>query len=74
MAAFLKVQDAQVADLQKKLTVEQQRAATQQHIRDFDEKGISGWHFAKDDIGFMCEYYILPHILTRCSAVFRTVV
>ena len=26
--------------------------ATQQLIRDFDEKGVSGWHFAKDDIGF----------------------
>ena len=62
MAAFLKVWDAQVADLQKKSKAEQQRAATQQLIRDFDEKGISGWHFAKDDIGFMCEYYILPHI------------
>ena len=20
------------------------------------------WHFAKDNIGFMCEYFVLPHI------------
>ena len=47
MAAFLKVCDAQVADLRKKLKAEQQRAATQQLVRDFDEKGVSGWHFCK---------------------------
>ena len=62
MAAFLKVRDAEVADLQKKLKALEQRAATQQLVRDFDEKGVSGWHFAKDDTRFMCEYYILPHL------------
>ena len=62
MAAFLKVWDARVADLQKKLKASEHRAATQQLVRDFDGKGVSGWHFAKDDIGFMCEYYILPHL------------
>lgn len=60
MAAFLKVRDAQVADLQKKLKASDERAATKQLIRDFDEKGVSGWHFAKDDIGFMCGYFVLP--------------
>ena len=62
MAAFLKVWDAEVADLQKKLQASERRAATQQLIHDFDEKGVSGWHFAKDDIGFMREYFVLPHI------------
>ena len=42
MVAFLKLQDAEVADLQKKLQASKQHAATQQLIRDFDEKGISG--------------------------------
>ena len=37
-------------------------AATKQLIRDFDEKGVFGWHFAKDDIGLMCEYFVLPYI------------
>ena len=63
MAAFLKVWDAQVADLQKRLKASDERAATQQLIRDFDEKGVSGRRFAKDDVGFMCEYFVLPHII-----------
>ena len=41
MVAFLKLQDAEVADLQKKSQASKQHAATQQLIRDFDEKGIS---------------------------------
>ena len=61
MAAFLKVRDAEIAGLQKRLKAAEQRAATQQLIRDFDEKGVSGWHFAKGDTGFMCEYFVLPH-------------
>ena len=62
MAAFRKVRHAEVADLQQKLQASEQRAAIQQLIRDFDEKAVSGWHLAKDDIGFMCEYFVLPHI------------
>ena len=61
MAAFLKLRDAGVADLQKKLHASEQRAATEQLIHNFDEKVVSGWHFAKDDTGFMCEYFVLPH-------------
>ena len=66
MAAFLKVRDAQVADLHKKLKAEQQRAATQELIHNFDEKGVSGWHFAKDDI--------VAYYRPRYSGGFRTVV
>ena len=62
MVAFLKVWDAEVAGLQEKLQASKQHAATKQLIRgNFDEKGVSGWHFAKDDICFMCKYFVLPH-------------
>ena len=55
MAAFLKVRD-------QRSKASDQRPGTQQLIRKFDKKGVSGWNFAKDDIGFMCEYFVLPHL------------
>ena len=67
MSAFFKVWDVQVAHLQKQLQASEQHAVTQQLTRDFDEKGASSWHFAKDDIGFMCAAYYRP----RYSAVFE---
>ena len=71
MATFLEVRDAEVTDLQKKLQASEQRTTTQPLFRDFDEKGVAGWHFAKDDIGFMCEYFALPHIIDPDARQFR---
>ena len=62
MAAFLKIWDADVAHLHKELQTSEQRTATQQLIRNFDEKDVSGGYFAKDGIGFECEYFVMPYI------------
>ena len=45
MAAFPKVRDAEVADLQKELQASEQCATTQHLIRDFHEKGVPGLAF-----------------------------
>ena len=62
LAAYLKSRGAEVADLKQKLKAADQRAYTQQLICDYDEKGVSDWHFAKDDMGLLCEYFVMPHI------------
>ena len=62
LATYLKSKDAEVTNLKQKSKAFDQRAHTQQLIHNYGEKGNCDWHFATDDIGFLCECFIMPGI------------
>ena len=60
--AYLKAKDETISVLHQQFKNEQNKRATQEAIRDYEDTGRSGFHFHPDDIGDLLHTFVIPHI------------
>ena len=60
--AYLKAKDETISVLQRQVKSEQNKRATQEAIRNYEDTGRSGFQFHPDDIGDLLHTFVIPHI------------